>query len=107
MARQNVFRLYVEQRGQPGVEVLNEFCGRAFNVVAVAHSEQLTKRGRIEAMHFGLRTLFVLVTLVAVDCFLWTITPPLVRIPATVATIFVLPGFAFMVLSYLKDRRGR
>ena len=58
-------------------------------------------------MHFGLGTLFVLVTLVAVDCFLWTVTPPLVRVPAMVATVFVLPGFTFMVLSFLKDRRDR
>jgi hypothetical protein len=58
-------------------------------------------------MNFGLRTLFVLVTLAAVECFLWAITPPLVRVPMAIAMILVLPGFALLVLSYLKERRGR
>jgi hypothetical protein len=58
-------------------------------------------------MHFGLRTLFVLITLVAVESFLWTVTPPLVRLPAMFATVLVLPGFAFMVLIFLKERRDR
>ena len=57
-------------------------------------------------MHFGLRTLFVLVTRVALGLF------PLDHNSLACATHFffysiVCPGFAFMVLSYLKYRRGR
>jgi hypothetical protein len=58
-------------------------------------------------MRFSLRALLVLVTLAAVECFLWTITPPLVRVPMMVAAILVLPGFAVMVLSFIHDCRGR
>jgi hypothetical protein len=58
-------------------------------------------------MRFSLRALLVLVTLAAVECFLWTITPSLVRVPMMVAAILVLPGFAFMALNLIHDRRGQ
>jgi hypothetical protein len=57
-------------------------------------------------MRYSIRFLFSMVTLVAVECFILSITPPQVFYPALIAAIFVGPGFALMVHSLLLDRNA-
>jgi hypothetical protein len=58
-------------------------------------------------MRFSLRLALSMMTMVAVECFVLTITPPGVIVPAVIAAAFVGPGFLLMVESCLLDRSSK